>query len=204
MTSSSLAQDLQLLSRCFTGDQKASARVVRRFSGLIYHSVQHTLLVKNIAFIRQDVEDLHNTVFLQLFENNCKKLRQYRGKNGCSLATWIKVVTVRIVLNHIRKKGFDAMSGRKNQMAFDDLPDLKANTPEGWTLIERSEQKRLIQDGIRTLSPRDRLFVKLHFDRGLPEAEVAEIMQLSVQNIYTVKHRAIQRLKSHVTSAAKM
>jgi DNA-directed RNA polymerase specialized sigma24 family protein len=42
--------------------------------------------------------------------------------------------------------------------------------------------------------------MKLHVDHALSIAEIAETMQLSISNAYTVKHRAIQRLKSHVAS----
>jgi RNA polymerase sigma factor (sigma-70 family) len=54
---------------------------------------------------------------------------------------------------------------------------------------------------MKNLSPRDRLFMKLHFDQGLSAAEVAAAMQVSVENVYTIKNRAIQRLKTQVALA---
>jgi hypothetical protein len=108
-------EDRQLLTRCLDGDRGASEAFVKKFSGLVYRSAQHTLILKGVAFNKQDLEDLHNTVFLQLFENNLKKLRQYQGKNGCSLSSWIRLVAVRIVLNHFRKKGLMVFFGRRNK-----------------------------------------------------------------------------------------
>ena len=43
--------------------------------------------------------------------------------------------------------------------------------------------------------------MRLHFDQGLSMAEVANAMQITVENAYTIKHRAIQRLKFHVASS---
>ena len=194
--------DRQLISGCVSGDRQALETLVKRFTGLVYKSVHYTLLTKNVPFQNQDLEDLHNTVFMQLFENNCKKLNQYQGKNGCSLASWIKVVTVRIVLNHIRKKGMDAIGWQKRRLALDDIAELRGESEETWVIMERSEQERLLDEGIQWLAPRDKLFVKLHFERGYSVEEIAETMQLTTQNIYTLKHRVVQRIKDYVDNVS--
>lgn len=189
-----------LLLRCLSGDRKASESLVRQFSDMVYRSVQYTLLAKNVSFNRQDLEDLHNTVFLRLFEQECKKLRQYQGINGCSLASWIKLITVRTVLDHLRKKGVDAMVWQKKRVPLEELPELKSEEGNFWAQINNAERERALKDGMQRLPPRDRLFLKLHFEQGLSVAKVAEMMQLSVNNAYSIKHRAIQRLKSNVAS----
>ena len=196
----SLDEDQPLLSGCISGDGRASVIFVQRFSGLVYGSVKNTLTIKHVPFNSQDLEDLHNTIFLRLFEQRCNKLRQFQGKNGCSLASWIRLVAVRTVLNHIRKKGIDAIGWQKKLISINDLSELKEDEMETWDVMEKAEQGRLLQDGIQNLPPRDRLFMKLHFEKDLSMKEVADAMQLSIQNVYTVKHRAIQRLKSQVTS----
>jgi RNA polymerase sigma factor (sigma-70 family) len=197
----SLKEDRELLSKCVSGDRTASETLVRSFSDLVYRSVQYTLMAKHVSFNRHDLEDLHNTVFLRLFEQGCKKLRQYQGKNGCSLASWIRMITVRTVLDHLRKKGVDAMVWQKRRVPLEEVPELRASGVEPGAQIEKAQQERLLQEGMERLPPRDRLFMKLHFDQGLSMTEVAEAMQLSAGAAYTVKHRAIQRLKSHLASA---
>lgn len=193
----SLDDEQYLLSRCFAGDGEAAEALVRRFSDLVYQSVKHTFFIKQAHFNKEDIEDLHNTVFLQLFEHKRKKLRQYEGRNGCSLASWIRVVSVRIVLNHLRKNRLDSLE-RQKKISLEDMPELKGEETGSLAVMEKSERDYLLQAGIKNLSPRDRLFMKLHFEQGLTEKEVASIMQVSVKNVYTVKHRAIQRLKSHI------
>ena len=198
---SSLTEDRDLLSRCFSGDGEAAENLVRRFSNLVYQAVQHTLIVKHVRFNKQDLEDFHNTVFLRLFEHRCKKLKQYQGKNGCSLATWIRLITVRTILDHLRKKGVDSIARRDTQITLDEAYGLKGDECDGLTLLEMAEKEQLLWEGMQNLSPRDRLFMKLHFDQGLSVAEVAAAMQVSVKNVYTIKHRAIQRLKTQVALA---
>lgn len=196
----SFQEDRQLLSKCFSGDGKASETLVRKFSDLVYRSVQYTLMARHVPFNKQDLEDLHNTVFLRLFEQECKKLKQYQGKNGCSLASWIRMIAVRTVLDHLRKKGVDAMVWQKKCLPLEDLPELKADEVEPGVEVENAEKERLLREGMRSLPPRYRLFMKLHLEQGLPVAEVAEAMRLSVGNAYTLKHRAIEKLKSYVAS----
>lgn len=199
----SLEENRQLLSGIFSGDKKATEIFVRQFSNLIYTSIQAAFLTRQITFNQQDLEDLHNAVFLQFFEQDCKKLRQYKGKNGCSLASWIKLVTIRIVLNHLRKKGLDAIGWKNKMISLDDLSELRGYNMNSWEIMERQEQESLLQDAINSLPPRDRLFAKLHLEKDLSIEEVAESLRLSMQNAYTVKHRIIKKLKSFLVSTKK-
>jgi len=196
-------KDQVLLCRCFSGDTEASEILVRQFSDMVYRTVQYTLMSKHVHFTIHDLEDLHNTVFLQLFEKDCKKLRLYQGKNGCSLASWIKLITVRIVLNHLRKKGHGAMAWQKKRVSLEDMTELKGEETEALSAMEKTEQESLFKAGIKSLPSREQLFIKLLFYNGLSISEVAEAMHLSIQNAYSIKHRTIQRLRSYVASATR-
>ena len=197
----SFRENRELLSKCFSGDQKSAENFIRQFSGLVYKSVQHTLTTKQVAFCKQDVEDFHHTVFLKLFERGFARLRQYQGKNGCSLASWIRLITVRTVLDHLRNKGYDAMGWQERRIPLDQQPELRFEEFDIVDRLDEIELNRVLQDCIKKLSSRDRLLITLHFYQGFPLSEVAEIMQLSANNAYAIKHRALQRLKSRVASA---
>jgi len=196
-------EDRQLISKCISGNRAAWETLVRRFSNLVYQTVRTTFIAKQAPFSRQDLEDLHNTVFLGLFEQGCTKLKLFQGRNGCSLASWIRIVTVRTVLNHVRKKGVDGPLWEKKKTPAEGLSWLKGEDQGALALMETAEQKKLVHEGMESLTPRDRLFMKLHFDQGLPVEEVAEALQISVQNAYVVKHRAVEKLKSYLVFRGK-
>ena len=198
-----LGEDRQLLSKCLSGDRGAWETVVRRFSNLVYQTVRSTFISKQTPFSRQDLEDLHNTVFLGLFEQGCAKLKLYQGRNGCTLASWIRIVTVRTVLNHLRKKGVDGPLWEKKKTPVEGLSWLKGEDQGPLALMESAEQEKLVHEGMKSLAPRDRLFMKLHIDQGLPVEEVAEALQISVPNAYVVKHRAVERLRTYLVSRGK-
>jgi RNA polymerase sigma factor (sigma-70 family) len=184
------------IKKCIAGDKMACERFVRYFSDPVYQTVRHTLSIKHVYFNQEDLKDLHNTVFLRLFENQCRKLSQFKGKNGCGLGTWIRIITVRIVLNSIRKKGWDSITGQKIRISLEDIPELYLSDCGPLAEIEKAEKQRAIKDGIRRLPPQDRLFLLLHFENEYSLKEVAKTMKLSLSNAYTLKHRAIRKLKS--------
>jgi len=96
----------------------------------------------------------------------------------------------------------DAIGWQKRRLALDDIAELRGESEETWVVMERSEQERLLDEGIQQLAPRDKLFVKLHFERGYSVEEIAETMQLTTQNIYTLKHRVVQRIKDYVENVS--
>jgi RNA polymerase sigma factor (sigma-70 family) len=198
--SRSCEEDRELVSQCLAGHRKAAEMLVRRFSDLVYRSVQYALIARHLPFSRHDLEDLHSTIFLRLFEHGCRKLRQYEGRNGCSLASWVRMIAVRTVLDHLRERGVDALSRQERKVPLERLPELAGDLGEREAAVERGERERMVQMGVEKLPPRDRLFLRLHFEQGLLIAEVAEAMGLSVDHAYTIKHRAIKRLKSIVAS----
>jgi RNA polymerase sigma factor (sigma-70 family) len=193
---SSSGKDRRWLNKCVEGDRTACEKFVKDFSDIVYRSVRYTFRVRNVYFNQADLEDLHNTVFLTLFENDAKKLRQFKGRNGCRLGTWIRIITVRIVLNHIRKRGMDSISGQRNRVPLEDIPELNLAKTATTEELEKIEKQRSIVDGIRRLPTRDRLFLLLHYENGYSIEEVARTLKLSLSNAYIIKHRAIQKLKS--------
>jgi RNA polymerase sigma factor (sigma-70 family) len=118
-----------------------------------------------------------------------------------SIPCWRRMsLSIEKISKILRKKGFYAMPWQRKRISFDDLPELRADNCEYWDRIDNEERERVIEDGMQRLPPRDRLFLKLHFKQGLSLGEVAETMKISVNNAYTIKHRAIERLKSSVAS----
>jgi RNA polymerase sigma factor (sigma-70 family) len=198
-----LAADRQILKGCISGEKKAREEFVIRFSNPVYQCIQFTLKAKNISFSQQDLEDLHNTVFLNFFDKRCKKLRQYRGKNGCSVFSWIRLITVRTAIDYIRKAGRDVIVRASEEFNFDNLPDLVHDGFEPLARMEKAEQKEQLMEGLEALMPRDRLFLQLHCLHGVSIQKVADMLQISENNAYSLKHRAIDRLKSKIAGNLK-
>ena len=184
-----------LLIGCFNGDRCAQGDFVARFSDLVYHTVLNALKAKAVDLPAQDVEDLHQTVFMRLLEKRCRRLRQFRGRNGCSLRSWVRMITVHTVIDHLRSRK-DALTHARALNTAYFLNNLRAERIDPAHELDRAQQMERVHQGLQTLKPRDRLFIKLHCLNELSIQEVAGILGVSENNAYCIKHRALNRLKA--------
>lgn len=73
-----------LLKKCIAGgDQKAWAELTEKCLPIVFSTIHRTFDKYSFTPCVEDVDDLHNSLFLSLMENNFKKLRQFKA--GCSL-----------------------------------------------------------------------------------------------------------------------
>jgi len=192
-----------LIHQCCLGDQKAAEAFIRQFSVLICHTIRQIFSHRGISYTEQDLEDLHNSVFLRLFSDECKRLRLFKGDNGCSLASWLKVVTVNHTLNSLRKQGPDGYLHQINRVSFNDIPEILSDSISPQALMESREQYHLIKEAVATFGPRERLFFQLHYLKHIPLNQLSEIMHESLENMYSIKHRFISRLKKTIAGKSK-
>ena len=192
-----------LLIGCLNGVRTAQADFVTRFSDLVYHTVLNTLTAKSANWQTQDVEDLYQTVFLRLLERQCKRLRQFRGRNGCSLRSWVRMIAVHTVIDHLRSRK-DALTHTRNLDTASFLCNLPGDIIDPVCLLDRAQQINRVHQGLQSLAPRDRLFIKLHCFKELSVQEVAGILGVSENNAYTIKHRALYRLKAALQQSVKV
>ncbi len=193
-------QDATLLAGCLQGDREASEAFVHQFSGLVFDAIIRTIRSRGMRVSSEDMEDLHSTVFLNLFDKDCHRLREFRGDNGCSLASWVRMISIRTVSNALRKKGIDGFIFEGVKVDLESLPDLPGNEPDPLDHMEEQNRKRMVEESMEDLSPRHRLVLKLHIERGLPLSMVATTMGITNNNAYVLKHRAVAGLKKAVES----
>lgn len=195
--------DNDLITRIVDGDPIASEALVRRHSDMVYRIIQRVFIHKQAAFVPDDVADMHNSVFLALFENECRRLRQYKGKNGCRLSTWIGLVTVRLTLNHLRKLGLDALAWRWRLGSLKDEPEFESGAMLAWDAMEKCQQCDLIAKLIEDLPRREQLVIRLHFSQDFSIPEIAQTMDIAAQTVHTIKYRALKRIRAYVDERQK-
>ena len=193
--------ETELLAGCYSGDPPALEAFVIRFSNLVYAVVQRVLKAKSVPHIPQDVEDLHNSIFVKLLEKRCRKLRQYQGRNGCSLASWVRMIAVRTVIDQLRRRR-DALADPGKLDPLETVEDLAGDVFDPAQRLDQAQKMRLIIDGMQALLPRDRLLIKLHCLNGLTIQEVAKLLKISETNAHSLKHRAIRRLREVVLATS--
>jgi RNA polymerase sigma factor (sigma-70 family) len=189
----------QLLHDCWSKKRGAWEEFVAQYSRLIYYSIQRTCRLKSYPVTPEELEDLFNEVFVQILKEDCKKLRQYRGDRGCSVATWLRTIAGRHVLDHIRRSGrsylrVDFESEADEALANSSLlPPSGVNSPEE-ALLAR-EQEEVVAQAVSELSGEDRRFIELYYLQELSPEEVARALRVTVSTVYS----RVNRLKSKIS-----
>ncbi|OGP55725.1 MAG: hypothetical protein A2V67_13380 [Deltaproteobacteria bacterium RBG_13_61_14] len=187
----------QLLIDCWNKKRGAWEAFVAQYSRLIYYSIQRASQMKSYPVTPEELEDLFNEIFELLIRDDCKKLRQYRGDRGCSVATWLRTIATRHVLDHIRRSGrtylrvdFEAESEAAVMESSLQEPAL---SPEEMLLIK--EREEIVAQAIAELSEDDRRFVELYYLKELPPEDVAQALRVTVSTVYS----RVNRLKSKIS-----
>ena len=97
-------QEKALLSRIEKGEQEAWSDFVERYGRLIYYAIQRTLELKGTRLPPEQIEEIFHSLFSHLAENRAKRLLSWTGKRNCSLATWIRMISINYTIDIIRRQ----------------------------------------------------------------------------------------------------
>ena len=131
--------DRRLLKQCLVRAPGAWKDFVDRFVGLFVHVIRHTSHARSIRITNDDIDDLCSEVFIRLIEHDFAVLRRFREQ--CSLATYLTVVSRRIVVKEIirRRKaeawGHVEAHGAALESAGESIPNASVETVEEVALL---------------------------------------------------------------------
>lgn len=190
--------DAALLASCLDGDRRALDVFVTRFSKVVWFYVGSTLRRLRGQVDPARVEDLYQQVFVTLLDNDLHRLRLWRPDGGASVATWIRIITVRTTLAALKRD--------RKTVSLDDDGPIRLIDPEGdplERLLEKrgAERRSRLFELAEQLSPSDRLLLEMIFERRMGAAAIAAALQLKPSQVYVRKTRMIQRLRGHAEAA---
>ncbi len=185
-------KEKHLLGACFDGEKSSWDAFVFQYSGLVYHTIKKTFSHYHTESRSDVVEDLFQDFFLSLIRDNFKKLRQFKGDRGCSLASWLRVIATRQTIDFLRRQ--ETSTARAVANSPSDLPD-----PPDFMIDQ--ERNKLLSQVLEILPPRDRVLIRLYFLRALPPKEIASVLRVSVSAVYTQKSRVLDKLREALNKA---
>src|SRR3954469_16747906 len=162
--------------------------VFREYAPRIYN------LARRMLGNDADAEDVTQDVLLQVV----RKLDTFRG--DAQLSTWLHRVTVNAALAH-RQKRANRQKRETTEAASDVLEAAPVGGPvKRWNVgpeesVLAAEQAEVIEKAIETLPEPFRDVYVLADVEGLPNAEIAEILELSVPAVKSRLHRARLRMR---------
>ena len=130
--------------------------------------------------------------FVQIFKDNCHKLRLYNKDKGTKLSVWISIIVQSTVSNHFRKKEIESISDSEMQISLDNLYSFSDNQMEK-TIVS----KVAVEKAMSTLSSRDQVIIQLLEFNGLSASEVAKILHMKERSVNNRKVYIKKQLASY-------
>ena len=194
-------QERALIAGCIQGNKDAWQDFICHYSSLVYYIVRKILYSRHCDMAGEEIEDLHNDIFLSIIDNNGKKLRQYEGKNGCTVSSWVRVIAVRSTIDYLRRKRATwSLSEDETTRAVEQQSGSSGSPLKN---LEDGERKQLLEDAIADLPEKDQLFLKLFYYKETPPQEIAAILHSSTSAVYSRASYLREKLRGAFKKASK-
>ena len=188
--------DLDFVQKFVKGENQFRDEFLKRYSRLIYKYICSVLKSKTGA---PSVKDLGNDVFQEFFifliQDDCRKLRSFKGKNGCSLASWLRLVAVNFTVDYLRKirtaLSID-LEDENGSSLKNVLTDGAFSAPE---LINREEMIIALEECVAGLSNQSKLLIELNINQGIKLEALKGLFRISRGAIDMQKARIMDKLK---------
>lgn len=188
--------ELEFVQRCVKGDSQAWDEFVTKYSRLIYNYIHSVLNLKGKnQFSQDDIHDLFQSIFLSLVKDNFKKLTSFKAKNGCTLASWLRQITIHAAIDYIRRVKPTVSLDEDDDEGF-SLDELIADTSiSAKDKLTDKEKLQSLAECIGKLESEDQYFLELHINRNLSLEELKDILHISRGAVDMRKARIVQRLR---------
>lgn len=178
--------DLEFVRRCLNQDRRAWGEFVDKYSNLIYKYLLSTLISHGIApaAARQNAEDLFQQVLLSLVNNDFQRLKSFQGRNNCSLASWLRIISTNCAIDFLRRIRMPAR--------------LEEKDGNGLSLKEalvKNERLGHLKDCIEVLDSEEQYFLELHLNLNLTLEQIKDHLNISRGAADMRKARIVNRLK---------
>jgi RNA polymerase sigma-70 factor (ECF subfamily) len=183
--------DLALVRRLVTGDGAAWKVLVSGYQRLVLARVIATARELNQALGSSDAEDLCAEVFSQLVRDDYSALKRFEGRS--TLATWLCVVTRRIVLRRLVVARREPSLPAAQPPVLEALPGPASEEP--LSVIISEEDRELLASEIARLSERHRELARLFYIEGKSYREISEELGISMNSIGPTLGRIHEKLR---------
>jgi RNA polymerase sigma factor (sigma-70 family) len=187
--------DLKFIQGCLKGNKQSWAEFISRYSRLIYNYIYSVLSVKGSSLSTEQVEDIFQEIFHALIKDNYKKLSTYQARNGCSLASWLRQVTINFTIDYLRKLKPTVSIDVETEEGFslkEILPDLSPGVAD---FLNHQERRKTLEECIDLLESDEQYFLELFLNQGLNLEQIKEYLKINRGAVDMRKGRIFQKLQ---------
>ncbi len=187
--------DLKLARNCIKGDKQCWSEFISRYSRLIYNYIYSVTAVKGSNITSEQVDDIFQEIFHSLIKDNYHKLSTYRAKNKCSLASWLRQVTINFTIDYLRKSKPIASLDEESEEGFslaDTLIDQSKNAVE---FLNDKNKRKTLQECISLLESAEQYFLELYLNQGLSLEDLKDHLKINRGALDMRKNRILNKLQ---------
>ncbi|MDI6890756.1 MAG: sigma-70 family RNA polymerase sigma factor [Thermodesulfovibrionales bacterium] len=167
-------EDIKLVERYISGDEKSIEELVMRYQKQIYGFIYR--MTNDI----EEAKDLTQKTFVSAING----IRGFRKE--ASFKTWLYQIAINTSLNHIRQS-------RHEEIEIEE--SIVGNQADALSTIIEKEKKDHIKRGLHELPERQRLAIVLRVYDGLSCGEAAKVMGCSEGAVKAHYHNGVKRLR---------
>jgi len=188
--------DRELIQRCINKDNSAWNKFIGKYSRLIYNYIHSVFRFKGIPSNDPgNISDLFQDLCHSLIKDNFKKLKSFKGRNGCSFASWLRQVVINYTLDYIRRCEFKTVSC---DLKEEKIIMVKERRYRADSFIDRFlsfERLHVLKYCIDSLSTDQKFFLELYLNQNLKLEDLRKIFKISRGAVDMRKSRIIELLK---------
>lgn len=188
-------EDLEFIQRCVKADKEAWSEFLKQYSRLIYTYIYSVLNSKGYRLAQENINDIFQELLYSLIKDDYRKLRSFQGRNGCTLASWLRQVAINFTIDYTRRikqtVSIDEEIGDDFTLK-DILTDTSIPVSE---LLNNEERLRSLKECIDKLGNEDKLFLEIHINKGIRLQDIKNIFRSSRGSVDMQKSRIILRLR---------
>jgi RNA polymerase sigma factor (sigma-70 family) len=166
------------------------------FEGVIEKAIYKVCCRKNMSISKQDAEDLRQEVYIELCKNDYKRLKDYSEEKGMTVTGWIIFITGNTVWDKLQRKDPFDIKLKQHLMSYEKLMNIIHIKKTDDVLDARQELVDL-QEIMKKLTSIESIVIQLHYFENFSLATIAKRIKKNIANVYTIKFRAISKLKKH-------
>lgn len=182
-------EDLHIASALINKDETVTEDFFFKKSRPLFLSI-----ISHVFSYEVDYDEFVNEFYVHLMENDAYRLKQFRGES--SIYQWMKVVAIRYFIAK-RNTLIDSTSK-------EPLVDMR---PEGGNMKEADDFERKMEVGYllgQMQNERYRQVIELLILNEMEPKAVAHKLNVSVDNLYNIKKRALEQLASVALKQTKV
>ncbi|MCX5666360.1 MAG: sigma-70 family RNA polymerase sigma factor [Candidatus Omnitrophica bacterium] len=187
--------DRYLIEACINKDLAAWSILVKKYSPLIYVSVENRLKKYGLDASSHDIEDIKQNIFSDIWKNG--KLSHITNRDDISY--WIAILSGNAAIEHFRSREVRLLNNAVSLSCKIDDKELGDIFPSGIPgpndELARADMEESLELAIESLPASEKLIIKLYLIHGKKYRQIAELLGLPNGTVSSHIKRAKEKLK---------